>query len=945
MSEKCKNYCVESLTFPKIIENRPGLTRIDYRIGAYADIRGEIIRRLNNVPVLGNWTYRGSDDPGIALIEAISLVGDILTFYQEVYANEAYLRTAAWRESVADLVRLLGYRLSPGLGGKGKFAFVIKGDKPVLVPSGFPVKAQIEGSEQPVDFETMKETLAIPQISKFSLYHPWYVPNFPAEVTTFSVKTAQLKEAGLEVKEKDRFMLLDTSSAPTVNTQIVIVKEVEEILDRTMVTIEGSWKKWGGTGNTVLAFKLGRSFRHFGHNAPSEVVASVSGSLQPVRIGYLRNLHASTTQDNLWKIDPAIKARNLPLDSDVGDIIVGSHLIIQGIDSFDRSRLLMEIVERGPAIESPGGKVVRKKYSPNPGFGEDVSPPFEYEELLRDVTRENIWSEVKAQIASEVAFETGKTTTIVKKIEDFRSASMTWGALTGAATIVTIDAEMDDRSGTKSVSAGTNQFQVTDIRNLVFHETTGKGPVTFRNVPQVDSSAKGTCLYFYGDATSYSQLNNRSIALLKEDGFSMKTVVETADSESTESDQKKLRKLVLKTPLENGFSESDFPFDEPKVTVFGNLVEANQGKTQKEAVLGNGDSREKFQTFKIPKAPLTYLNSSGETPPEIPELQIYVNDHLWKRVASFFGYRPADEIYIVREDAKGDSWVQFGDGKTGSKLPSGTKNIIARYRTGTGAYGALKDETTVQAGGKLDRLAKVHLPGVISGGSQAESAENARKAAPGKIQSLGRLVGLSDFEFEALAISGVSKAKVRWERVENVPSVVVTVLMEAGRNEEFSEVKKILTSYNRCRGMDRFPISVAEGTRRYVCLDATFRIHSAFLEEKVKDEIKATLGVVFEGNNVNNAEGLFGLEKREFGQNEYATRVEGIIQNVEGVTWAKVKAFGVTSGSSDKPSELSLPTEPKPLHAIIACDGFHVLALYEDHLSLTCSRTQTSEEC
>ena len=54
------------------------------------------------------------------------MLGDILTFYQELYANEAYLRTAHWRTSIAELVRLLGYRLAPGLGGSGTFAFEVR---------------------------------------------------------------------------------------------------------------------------------------------------------------------------------------------------------------------------------------------------------------------------------------------------------------------------------------------------------------------------------------------------------------------------------------------------------------------------------------------------------------------------------------------------------------------------------------------------------------------------------------------------------------------------------------------------------------------------------------------------------------------------------------------------------------------------------------------------
>ena len=43
---------------------------------------------------LAHWTHREPDDPGIALLEVGAVLGDILTFYQELYANEAYLRTA-----------------------------------------------------------------------------------------------------------------------------------------------------------------------------------------------------------------------------------------------------------------------------------------------------------------------------------------------------------------------------------------------------------------------------------------------------------------------------------------------------------------------------------------------------------------------------------------------------------------------------------------------------------------------------------------------------------------------------------------------------------------------------------------------------------------------------------------------------------------------------------
>src|SRR4029453_12594529 len=101
-------------------------------------------------------------------------------------------------------------------------------------------------------------------------------------------------------------------------------------------------------------------------------------------------------------------------------------------------------------------------------------------------------------------------------------------------------------------------------------------------------------------------------------------------------------------------------------------------------------SRATFQTFKLPKSPLTYLTAPSDTPPETPELEIHVAGRKWQHVSSFFNYGPKDEVYIVREDAAGDSWVQFGNGKTGARLPSGRQNVMVRFRVGTGARGPLK---------------------------------------------------------------------------------------------------------------------------------------------------------------------------------------------------------------------------------------------------------------
>ena len=137
--------CTRPPVFPARPDNRPALPRIGYRIGSYSDFREHLMRRLDATPALAHWTHREPDDPGIALLECAAVLGDILTFYQELYANEVYLRTAAWRSSVAELVRLVGYRLAPGLGGSATFAVEVRPGAPVTVPAGFALKVELEG--------------------------------------------------------------------------------------------------------------------------------------------------------------------------------------------------------------------------------------------------------------------------------------------------------------------------------------------------------------------------------------------------------------------------------------------------------------------------------------------------------------------------------------------------------------------------------------------------------------------------------------------------------------------------------------------------------------------------------------------------------------------------------------------------------------------------------
>jgi Baseplate J-like protein len=61
---------------------------------------------------LPEWTDRSEGDVGRMLLELFAYTGDVILYYQDRIANEAFLETAVERRSVIDLLSLIGYTLA-----------------------------------------------------------------------------------------------------------------------------------------------------------------------------------------------------------------------------------------------------------------------------------------------------------------------------------------------------------------------------------------------------------------------------------------------------------------------------------------------------------------------------------------------------------------------------------------------------------------------------------------------------------------------------------------------------------------------------------------------------------------------------------------------------------------------------------------------------------------
>ncbi len=854
MSE-CPNDCKAPLLFPKPIGNRAGLPRIRYRIGTYSDFREALLRKLDLDPVLAPWSYRGPDDPGIALMEAASIVGDILTFYQEVYANELYLSTATLPRSISGLVRRVGYRLSPGVGGRGVFAFEIDADKPVTIPAGFPITADLADLPDTATFETEAELSAVPALGKFTLHTPFTVPSIADGSTKFAIDTAQLAAAGVVLEKGQRLMLITPAGGATPYHQVAVIDKVETLFEQTEITLKGAWL--GGATATLTAYKLGRDFRHFGYNAPEKKTEIVNGQAQQSDVDFFRIvgndfvLYApSLGSTPTYAYHPVPDSTHFPLDTAVDDIGAGAIFLVG-----------LELV---------------------PKFGGSPSNVF------------------VARQAMAVA-----------------KASLTLGSLTGASTVLRLNDPMSN-----------GFLDSTDIRTVQIHETIG-GPLTLK-APRQPVTGPTSTLYVFANGEDYQALQGRALQFQRhQPPPGQSEAVERVTAAITPSQVGDLALVTLRPvtlqPELQKFSIAEFPFTFPKnsppVWVFGNLVTATQGKTEKPVVLGNGDARATFQTFAIPKSPLTYLISTSATPPEVPQLVVTVENLEWEPVPSLIGAGPKDHVYIVREDSSGQSFVQFGDGETGARVPSGVGNIAVTYRTGSGAHGALKPGASPDAGARITGLDTLSLLDEATGGAAPEDPAKARVVAPGRIQSLGRLVSLRDYETETLGIPGVSAALAAWEIIDNVPAVVITVLMDTGRAAELSAVAQLLNNYNVCRGPQRFPILVRAGHRAYVFLDVSIALAPSYLEENVFVAVRSALNAFF-------------APARGFGAREYRSRVEGIIQNVEGILWNSATALG-SLGQADDPATLALPDPPRSLAETVPCPADTLLALHPAHLTLS----------
>jgi predicted phage baseplate assembly protein len=136
---------------------------------------------------------------------------------------------------------------------------------------------------------------------------------------------------------------------------------------------------------------------------------------------------------------------------------------------------------------------------------------------------------------------------------------------------------------------------------------------------------------------------------------------------------------------------------------------------------------------------------------------VSVNGVEWQEVRSFYDQSPTAQVYVLREDDSGQTHVTFGDGVNGARLPTGTGNVVATYRFGSGGD-APSAETLTNVMTPTPGLKGFRNPLPPTGGTNADLPKRLRQLAPASVLTLNRVVSIDDFEAVAETAPGVTQA-------------------------------------------------------------------------------------------------------------------------------------------------------------------------------------------
>ena len=900
--------------------NPPGLPDVRYRAGVHATFKQRMLHTFASRAGLNQLTTRDDDDPIVALSDAWASVLDVLTFYNERIANEGYLQTATERRSVLELSHEVGYEVNPGVAATTVLAFQLE---------------NAQGSPESVRLDTGTRTQSIPgqnelaqtfETTESIVAHSTWNAIAPLTASPLSVSNGlqdfYVKGVANDLKSGDSVLLVGkerledpisdrwhvrkvasvTTDAPNKRTHVV--------LDRPM----GDWSRSVPYYDPKL-YALRQRAALFGHNA-----IDFYSLPQIVRDGYGKN---------------ATNFSNFTIEGVAGGSLAGTGLLAE---YFSNGTLTGTPIKQLSGNLSYLWSPLGSDFSPTgnnsvfslrlTGWIEapvDGSYTFTTEAAggvrmwVGGVALVDAFGDRNRVVHSNVVGMTANARSSIRiEYTSLAAAPMlyvTWTPPNSAATpiplnrlyppsqyVVQLDAAYpkllqdswlvlntaDSQAlyrVKKTSEDARAMFQLSGKTTRVVMEGTPITPDFNVRLRETSVLAQSDLLEWADQPVTYAvsgtavQLQGRVDGLMPGRLLSFSGVDDATGKPVSEIIQLGSTYVSDDYTMFYFNNSLKYTYRRSSLAINANVAPAAHGETKVE-LLGSGNAQKRLQSFVLKNKPLTHLPASTATGVQ-STLEIRVDGLLWNEVPTLLEAGPTDQVYTTSINDENEVTVRFGDGIHGSRVPSGSGNIVARYRVGSGTAGLLKAGQISLLLSRPLGLKSVSNPLPTEGAADAESRDEARRNAPLRVLALDRIVSLRDYEDFAQAFAGVGRARATvLQDGENKLIHLTLASATGGAIPEDSLLRKNLARAIETHRDQTATLVLASRELREFYIGASILV----------DEPRYVRAAVYE-NVTSVLRSAFGWQKREFSQMVLRGEVIAVMQSVPGVVAVHLKAF------------------------------------------------------
>lgn len=873
---------------PQPETNAPGLAAVARRMGTWAQFKESMLARLSSAdyPALQPLQTRQDDDFTIALLDATSVVLDILTFYQERLANECYLRTAQQPRSLTELSRLIGYQPAPGVAAAAYVAFTLTqpAGQPanpnapaITIPQGTQLQSVPAQGQTPQVFETSAD---IPAKADWTALPVQTGIRWNPQINDVSV---YLAGTATQLNPGDVFLIVgdDRIGQPAnMNWDVRMVSSIQTDTanNRTFVKWDEGLGWTGPGGSPTVApssdnpkfFAFRQRAGLFGYNAVDPRLLNAHNTrldqLLAADHNQWLNFNLSTVidLDSLYpKVTSSSWAALIRPDGQ-------STRIPAGYVS------LYNVLSVAPVTRSDfglSGKITRIA----PDYNTDLGG-FPLRNTIALVQSEQL---LPAEQPLDYPLY-GASVTLEVLRNDL--AGVTVIALSGKRQKIAL--------AVPPSSLSQNQFVPDDVSSNSRPLLTGE-VFTLTKAANLPVNGAGSCIDWKSagtPATLYVEDENgrTGIIMVEPNCFALSP---SAASDPVISEYA-LVSQVDSTGISNTIFNLNSPlaycYDRTTTHVNANVGLATAGQSVTE-ILGNGSAATLDQEFTLKQSPLTYIQAASATG-RASTLTVAVNGMNWMEVPTLYQAGPAASVYATLYRSDGTTDVLFGDGSEGATLPTGQNNVQARYRIGSGMAGNIAAGTLTTLMDRPLGVNGVTNPEAATGGQDPQSLAEIRQNASQTVLTLGRAVSITDYQNYASTFAGIAKAYAIW--IPNGPGrgVYLTVAGIGGAalppgNPTYSNLVSSLQSH----GNPLVPLTIQTYVETLFALTASVQYDPAFDQTTTQALVLQTLW------------NSFNFTARSFGQGVSGDEVATIIQNVPGVVAVNITSLkrGVSSTGGD----------------------------------------------